>query len=119
MLVILASATARADGWHVIECPKDREVLITSDGLAIALQGECTIVTISGRANVVTMTSARKVVVTGNRNDALVGPTDEIDVRGDENMVKTSNRDAVVHNSGANNNIYLGTHKPRIIMQLQ
>jgi hypothetical protein len=93
--------------------------LISANGLSIALNGECTTVTISGNANLVTIASAGTLVVTGNRNSALVGPADKIDVRGDENRVKTSNRDAIVHNSGANNNIYLGTHKPRIIVQLQ
>jgi hypothetical protein len=57
LAVALGSSAVHADGWHIVECPKRQDVWITANGLAIALQGECTTVTISGSANLVTIAS--------------------------------------------------------------
>ena len=119
MAIALESSSARADRSVAVECATRQDVSIVSNGLSLEVRGQCATITVAGRSNLVTIASVTTLVVTGNRNTVLAGPSDRIDVRGDENMVKTSNRDAVVHNSGANNNIYLGTHRPRIVMQLQ
>ena len=101
-----------------IDCEHGRAATIDANGDALAIVGECTSVTISGRGNSVAIASTRQLVVTGSGNHASSNVLETIDVRGDGNLIVSSKseRGPNVHNTGTDNTIVVGR---QITIQLQ
>jgi hypothetical protein len=138
MLVLVAlvgaAVAAPAPRWPkfvarvTIDCAYGRDATIAARGDAIAIVGECATVVIAGNANVVSIASAHKLVVTGSRNVVIDAPVlDTIDVRGDDNIVSSCQVGTrtigvargcarTIRNTGANNTIYSGN---QVVIQLQ
>jgi hypothetical protein len=103
---------------YTYDCANGRAPDIVASGISIAITGACATVTLSGRANVVQIESAARLVVTGSENRVGSAIVDVIDVRGNANYVVSSRsaRGPIVHNTGTDNTIAVGK---QLTIQLQ
>lgn len=112
LLVVLVPASVRAEkvfkkstGNETWDCATDPVVRISQDKGTFGLLGECKRVTVSGKKNVVTITSTTKLAVSGTGNLIQVDDVSTIAVSGRSNQItwakaKTGDKPKITKSKG-------------------